>query len=95
MDKEYVLWMLEERIKILHQRYLAYCNGKNEYGEELSAGVAATKRTLTKQDYNLCLLIKELITDCKKNVCGYLSPEALEGLERLIEPYERHRNLRE
>lgn len=94
MDKEYVLFTLQERIAELKQRYKMLCHLKDEHGNDISNKyTAAVNRTQVKRDLNLCLLVEELITATPGKVCVF-SDEAIEGLERLIEPTERHRRLK-
>lgn len=94
MDKEYVLFKLRERISILKERFRLINHLKDEWGNDVNKYTAATKRTLYKQDLNLCLLIEELIVASPGQLC-ILSDEATEGLERLMEPLERHRRLKD
>lgn len=91
MDKEYALLTLRERIEILKERYRLACHGLNEYGVELKKGVADTYRTGYKREMQLCMLVEELVSQIKSDEIP-LSNDAENGLEKLMEPNERHRN---
>lgn len=94
MDKEYALMALNERIKILHKRYVTLCNNKNEDGKELTATVAQVSRSVTLKDLRLCKLVADLLkSETAKRLT--LCEDALNGLEQLMEPNEKHRRLKE
>lgn len=94
MDKEYVLFTIRARIEELKNRYKMLCHGKDEQGNVLkNKGSAAVTRSQTKRDLNYCYLVEELITGTPGKLT-ILTDEAMEGLERLMEPCERHRRLK-
>jgi len=91
MDKEYVLYTIKQRIAELQKRYAKLCVGKDEDGNILSTtGYAQSCRTACKKELNLCLLVEALVMGTKTEL---LSEEAIEGLDRLIEPNDRHKRL--
>jgi len=90
MDKEYVLFTLRQRIAVLKDRYRLLCHGKTSQ----SYGGSAVSRSEAKRDLNLCLLVEELIVGTPGKLT-VLSDEAQEGLEKLMEPLERHRRLKD
>jgi hypothetical protein len=94
MDKEYILAMLELRIVTLNKRYKLACHGKDDNGVNRGTYAMANTRTVCKKESHLCVLIKELIEQIKGPICD-LSEEAQNGLEKLIEPIERHRRLKD
>jgi hypothetical protein len=93
VNKEYVLTNIRERLDILHERYKLACNGKNSSGELLKPATAAVTRSLVRRDYGICKLIEELTCMINENRLN-LSDTALEGLDKLIEPIERHTRLK-
>jgi hypothetical protein len=92
MDKHYIEYQLTSRINVLNERYFNYCNGVDETGRELSYGTAANYRAAALKDSDLCKLVMELITKAPQNI--ELSDEAERGLEKLMEPLERHKRLK-
>ena len=92
MDKEYVLHMLEQRIEELKNRYRLACHGQNEDGTEIRSN-ASQIRHATKRDINICMLVEELITATPGRLVP-LTDEANAALEKILEPMERHRRLR-
>lgn len=94
MDKEYILFCLDDRIEDLRVRYRAAVHCKTEFNEDLSAGTAAVYRSDYKQQLNLCTLVRELVLQTPKQTCE-LSSDAREGLDKLTLPMERHRRLKE
>jgi len=93
MDKEYVLFTIRERIAELKHRYNMHCNMKDEFGKEFNRDVSAVYRSNVKRDLRLCMLVEELIVGTPGKLT-VLSDEATEGLEKLMEPYERHRRMK-
>jgi len=94
MDKEYVLYTIRQRIEELKHRYKMLCHLKDEDGTEIkNKYTAAVKRTEAKRDLQYCLLVEELIVGTPGKL-AILSEEATQGLERLMEPCERHRRLK-
>lgn len=94
MDKEYALYQLRERIAILKKRYHALNNCKDEWGGDVKPTVAYTLRHNTKREMNTCMLLEELITTMPgKLLC--LTDGAMDALEKIMEPLERHRRLKD
>jgi hypothetical protein len=94
MDREYALIVLQERMKTLKHRYQMLCHGLDEQGNDVNRDVAATNRSLLRKDLDLCMLVEELLI-CTESDWLFLSDEAVRGLERLMDPLERHRRLKE
>jgi len=94
MDKEYILFTMRDRIKTLQARYKHYLNGQDEYGAPLGYNTAAKYRSDTKLDLHKCMLVEELVSQIKTKEIP-LTEEAENGLEKLMEPLERHRRLLE
>jgi hypothetical protein len=92
-DRKYIYEGITDRIGKLEDRYRMYCNGVNEMGEDLSPGGAAVARSKAKTDMSIIYFVEELMGHIEHDF--ELSPEAAKGYEKLIEPYERHRNFRQ
>jgi len=90
MKKLFLQDQFEARITLLKRRYASGCVHKNVDGTPLSKGNATAIRTLTKRDLNTCILFKELLAMVGDDVLD-LSDEAMNGLERLVMPVERHK----
>jgi hypothetical protein len=92
INKQYILDNMDERIQILEDRYRMYCKSEDEAGMPLSYGTAAVYRSNTKRDLALCTLLYELVSYIKKDDLE-LSKMAEDGLDKVMEPLERHRRL--
>jgi hypothetical protein len=93
VDKEYLEGMLEERIDILKDRYNQLNRLQDEYGNAVKYSVAAVNKSLIRKDLRTCILVLELMHIITEDELT-LTQEAMKGLDRLIEPMERFRNLR-
>lgn len=94
MDREYVLFTIRARIDELKNRYKLLCHGKDEQGNVLvNKGSAAVARSEAKRDLQYCYLVEELLCGTIGKIIMLTEP-ATEGLERLMEPCERHRRTR-
>lgn len=94
MEKRYMLDVIKERISTLKQYMRCYNNGHGVGGTQLSKGSAAYKRTQTKFQLQLCILLEDLVTQVKGTEV-YVSDDGERGFDRLTEPMERHIRLRE
>jgi len=79
MDKSFVLSEIEERIETLHERYRAAVQRDN-----------AQQRTHCKRDIQILGLLKQLVEQVSAPRLE-LDSDAMDGLERLVSPNERHR----
>jgi hypothetical protein len=93
VNKTYVLSTVKDRAKLLKNRYRLAVNNKDELGMDMKPTVAAVVRSHLKRDYNLCKLVEELTESIIDEKLA-LSEDALAGLDKLVEPIERHRRLR-
>jgi hypothetical protein len=93
MDKLYINGKLSDRIDALKYRYRMATYDKNDDGYPIKACTAASIRTATNKELQICYLIEELIASTPGKEC-LLSEDAEKGLERILEPLERHRRLR-
>jgi hypothetical protein len=94
VDKDYIENVLKERIDVLRVRYNQLNRCEDEYGNVLKYSVAAVTKSLIRKDLRSCRLIADLLQLIKDDELK-LSGEAIKGLDRLLEPNERFRNLRE
>jgi hypothetical protein len=92
LNREYIYDGIEARRETLEERYRMYCSGFNEVGAELTPGSAAVARSLAKTDLMIITFVEELVNHIDHDF--ELSNEGAKGYEKLIEPYERHRNYR-
>ena len=90
MDKEYVLAEIRARQVILKNRYRLMCHCQDENGQQVKATVAYTLRHNIKKELNLLLLVEECIVGTPGKLVAY-SDDAMDALERLLFPIERHK----
>jgi hypothetical protein len=93
MDKRYIETQVSDRLEVLRLRYRCAVNCKDENDMEIKSTVAATLRSQFKRELCLCKLVYDMLNNIPDDEI-LLSDEALYGLDRLIEPVERHRRLK-
>ena len=87
MNKQYMLYRLRERVKILSARYYAACKCQRVDGKKIKEGTASVIRAHCKRDLQILALIEQLLLTSKAVFIE--EADAIEGFEKLIEPNER------
>ena len=87
MDKDYMLELIEERMKELTLRYKKTMDGTG------NKGTATVQRARIKKDIQLCLLCKALLESTDD---FYTEDEdVIDGFTKLVEPNEKKRGNKE
>lgn len=81
MDKEYLLHKVRLAIDETEALYKDACNNIKD-GKMISEGTALKWRHAYKKQYQILVLIEQLVINCKDNI-ETIDDEAINGLKRL------------
>lgn len=87
MNKEYMLMCVNERLKVLQQRYYDTINDT-----ESSYQVSQVRRASIQRDIQIIKLLRYLL---QSSPSVWIEDEdAIKGFDKLVTPIERHRRLK-